>query len=402
MDTHRCLVIVQVPPYPPAGGVALRNWQTLNLLQQLGDVAIFSIYKGPAQSSTPLTKKGVQEFHYDISCPNRSVWEKLKNRLGRIRPDGYDYTDWLSTADGKTALKTCLTAFQPTLVIFEELWLYPYLKVVEAYAKDTHCTIVLDNHNIEGEKEHYRAQQHRLRQIRYIENQFSHRASQIWVCSAIDTAQLTQLYGANLPVHVVPNGVQAEFYQSVRKLRSSHLPGQNLLFLGKFSYAPNEEAALILLRDIYPVLRQRYPAAQLWLVGRDPTNAMKDLAGPGIHITGLVEDVRPYLSHARVMAVPLLQGGGTRLKLLEAFAACCPVVSTAKGAEGLAVVDGEHLYLRNAVSDMVDAIDTLWQSPEQGQTLANHAYQLFQKEYSWQAVQRHICTALTVSPPAQA
>ncbi len=399
MDTCRCLVIVQVPPYPLTGGVALRNWQTLNLLQQLGEVAIFSIYKGPAQSSQFLSEQGFSQFHYDIGKPDRSLLEKLKNRLGKIRPDGYVYTDWLYTHDGATALTTCLHDFQPTLVIFEELWLYPYLRVVETYAKSTSCAIVLDNHNIEGQKEHYRAQHRHLQQIRYIEGQFSKRVNQVWVCSPADATQLTQLYGKDISTQVIPNSVQDKFYQSVREAKVSQTVDYSLLFLGKFSYAPNEEAALILLNDIYPALQKRYPQAQLWLVGRDPTNKMKAAAQlPNVHITGLVEDVRPYLEQASLMAVPLRQGGGTRLKLLEAFAAHCPVVSTTKGAEGLAVIDTEHVYLRDSLAGMVDAIDTIWRSPNQAQKLTSKAYQLFQTAYSWQATYHRICAALDVLP----
>lgn len=394
-----CLVIVQVPPYPLTGGVALRNWQTLNLLKQFCEVAIFSIYKGPEQSSQFLADQGFKQFHYDIGNPNRTPFEKLKNRLGRIRPDGYVYTDWLYTHDGATALKTCLYNVQPTLVIFEELWLYPYLRVVEAYAKSTGCAVVLDNHNIEGQKEHYRAQPRHLQQIRYIEGQFAQRANQVWVCSITDATKLTQLYGTDVLTQVIPNSVQDEFYQPVRDVKPLRTIAHSVLFLGKFSYAPNEEAALILLRDVYPALQRRYPKAQLWLVGRDPTNKMKAAAqAPNIHITGLVDDVRPYLEQASVMAVPLHQGGGTRLKLLEAFAAHCPVVSTAKGAEGLAVVDAEHLYLRDSVAGMVEAIDTIWQSPTQAATLASQAYRLFQSNYSWQATHHRIGAALDVLP----
>lgn len=398
MDIARCLVIVQVPPYPLTGGVALRNWQTLNLLKQLGEVAIFSIYKGPPQSSQFLTEQGFKQGHYDIGSPHRSIIEKLKNRLGKLRRDGYPYTDWLFTREGETALATFLNDFQPTLVVFEELWFYPYLQIVETYAESHPCAIILDNHNIEGLKEHYRAQSHHLRQVRYLEGRFANRVDQVWVCSAVDAAQLTRLYGTDISVHVIPNGVQAEFYQPVFTARDTQSFERSLLFVGKFSYGPNEEAALILLRDIYPRLQQRYPDAQLWLVGCDPTDKMRAAAAPGINITGLVADVRPYLAKAGVMAVPLQQGGGTRLKLLEAFAAGCPVVSTTKGAEGLSVVDAEHVYLRDRTDDMVNAIEMIWQSPERGRTLANKAYQLFQRDYSWQATHRRIGAALDVLP----
>ncbi|NEQ55212.1 MAG: hypothetical protein F6K11_34675, partial [Leptolyngbya sp. SIO3F4] len=105
MGTCRSLVIVQVPPYPPTGGVALRNWQTLNLLKRQGEIAIFSIYKGKSENSGSLKQTGFQLVHYDIGCPNRPWLEKVKKRLGFFRPDGYQYSDWLYTADAAVALR---------------------------------------------------------------------------------------------------------------------------------------------------------------------------------------------------------------------------------------------------------------------------------------------------------
>jgi glycosyltransferase involved in cell wall biosynthesis len=111
---------------------------------------------------------------------------------------------------------------------------------------------------------------------------------------------------------------------------------------------------------------------------------------PSIIVTGSVADVRPYLAAASVMVVPLLQGGGTRLKILEAFAAGCPVVSTAKGAEGIKARDGEHLLIRNEVEELVAGVCQLWSNRSLREKLASSAYELVQAKYSWQAVGRKI------------
>ncbi|MEL7507997.1 MAG: glycosyltransferase family 4 protein [Cyanobacteria bacterium J06633_23] len=391
MGPCRSLVIVQVPPYPPTGGVALRNWQTLNLLKRQGEVAIFSIHKGPDLSSQVLAPQGFELVHYNIASPNRPWTEKVKNRLGFLRPGGYTYSDWLYTANAAKALRQLIKTFQPTVVVFEELWLYPYLQVVKNHT----CAVVLDNHNIEGNKEDYRLQRQTLRQIRHIEKSFVQRADQTWVCSAVDAAQIRQLYGPGHRVKVIPNGVQADFYQTAGQPNLPQGPHQ-LLFLGKFSYQPNEEAALILINEIYPTLKQRYPDSQLWLVGRDPTVAMGTAAmvHRDIHITGLVPDVRPYLKSASVMAVPLRQGGGTRLKILEAFASYCPVVSTSKGAEGLKTEDNHHLCVAETAEQIVKKIEVLWQNETLAKQMAENAYDLFIKTYSWAAVEQSVSAAV--------
>ena len=394
MGSCRSLVIVQVPPYPPTGGVALRNWQTLNLLKRQGDVAIFSIYKGTDQAALGLTQQGFKLVHYDLATPQRPWTEKIKNRLGFLRPDGYSYADWLYTANAAKALRQLIETFQPSLIVFEELWLYPYLQAV----KDPGCAIILDNHNVEGNKEDYRLPQQTLRKIRHIEQAFIHRADQTWVCSPVDVDQIRQLYGISHGVKVIPNGVQADFYRT----NGPHQPEpHHLLFLGKFSYAPNEEAALILIKEIYPVLKRRYPDSQLWLVGRDPTVAMGTAAmvHNDIHITGMVPNVRPYLNQASAMVVPLRQGGGTRLKILEAFASHCPVVSTAKGAEGLGARDGHHLQLGETATQIIDKVDQLWQNEALAQQLASQAYELFLNTYSWAAVEPSVSAAVAELPP---
>lgn len=376
----RSLVIVQVPPYPPMGGVALRNWQTLNLLKRLGEVAIFSIYQGPEQAADQLSQQGFTTVHYDIASLRRPLLEKVKNRLSYVRPDGYRVSDWLYTAEAARELTQLIQTFQPTLVVFEELWLYPYVKTVQ---RTTNARIVLDNHNIEGDKEGYRLASRKLSQIRYIEKRFVQQASQTWVCSDSDSQMLQQLYGVDgYSLKVIPNGVDAVFYQQPMTRERCQL-----LFLGKFSYQPNADAALILINEIYPQIKQRYPDTQLWLVGCDPTPEMEAVTDENIHITGMVPDVRPYLNRASTMVVPLYKGGGTRLKILEAFASYCPVVSTDKGAEGLAGEDTVHLCIGNTPEEMVEKVIYLWENESMAQDMAKKAHELFVETYSWQAVE---------------
>ena len=171
---------------------------------------------------------------------------------------------------------------------------------------------------------------------------------------------------------------------------------RNLLFLGQMSYLPNTEAAELLINKIYPQLKKIYPDCRLLLVGRNPTQKMLEASkkDSGIIVTGTVSDVRPYLAAASVMVVPLLKGGGTRLKILEAFAAGCPVVSTAKGAEGIKAKDGEHLLIRDSFEAIVHGISQIWSDSLLGKKLAYSAYDLVKQEYSWEAVVQRVEQAI--------
>jgi glycosyltransferase involved in cell wall biosynthesis len=117
-----------------------------------------------------------------------------------------------------------------------------------------------------------------------------------------------------------------------------------------------------------------------------------------IIVTGMVDDVRPYLAAATVMAVPLVHGGGTRLKILEAFAAGCPVVSTRKGAEGISVTDGKNILLRDSVPDMITGITTLWESYELREQLRLEARELVSESYSRTSIGQVINSAISQLP----
>lgn len=394
---HRTLFLVQMQPYPLSGGVSLRNWQNINLLAQHGSVAIFSLYKGtPNPASLPLA---AHWYHYDLSKPSRPLREKVQRRLWRLRPTGHARADWVYTQDAAHQLRHRIATYNPTLIVIEEIWLYRYLPILQ----QAKCPLILDNHNVEGDDSRYQGVDYMNRQtlanVRRIEEKFIRGVDQVWMCSQEDVRRLHTLYPmGKTPAYVIPNGVNPDYYEGVRSQLRTKLHKDTLkdtvtvIYLGRFSYHPNAEAASILLNHIYPSLKKTIDSCQLLLVGCDPTEEMLAAAqiDPHIIVTGQVEDVRPYLANAVVMVVPLKKGSGTRLKLLEAFAAKCPVISTAKGAEGLEVEDEKHLLLRESPAAMVGAIQRLWQQPQTAQALSEQAYQRFLERYAWSAISGQI------------
>ena len=392
---HRTRFLVQVQPYPLSGVVSLRNWQNINLLAQQGAVSIFSLYKGSADPD--LLPLAAHWHHYDLSAPSRPLLEKIRRRLWWLRPAANARADWLYTREAAQQLRHHIAAFKPTLIVVEEIWLYRYLPLL----KRAGCPLILDNHNVEGDDSRYRGVDRMtpqiLARIRRIEENFIRAVDQVWLCSQKDVGLASTLYPTvKTAAYAIPNGADPDYYQTGSPVvpRSAN----TLLYLGRFSYQPNAEAAAILLNQIYPLLSAA--SCRLLLVGCDPTEEMQRAAqtDPQIIVTGQVEDIRPYLATATVMAVPHQKGSGTRLKLIEAFAAKCPVVSTAKGAEGLDVEDGKHLLLRESPGAMAWAILHLWQQPQTAQALADRAYERFLDRYAWSAVGQNIQTALGQLP----
>ncbi|MEO0540383.1 MAG: glycosyltransferase family 4 protein, partial [Cyanobacteria bacterium P01_A01_bin.105] len=215
----RILFLVQMQPYPLTGGVSLRNWQNLNLLNAQGIVGIFSIYKGcPGVETLP---QFAFWHHYDLTTPQRSLSEKVQRRLWPLRPAGNARSDWLYTHTVAQQLQQVLHTFQPDLIVIEEIWLYRYLP----HLRRQGCPIILDNHNVEGDDSRYPAGSamtpKKLTKVRFIEEQLIRQVDQVWMCSQPDVDQLHALYPRSrdaiaAKAQVIPNGINPDDYGAIR------------------------------------------------------------------------------------------------------------------------------------------------------------------------------------------
>lgn len=186
---------------------------------------------------------------------------------------------------------------------------------------------------------------------------------------------------ASCPTHLVPNGVDCAAFADLPAGRRSAEP--ILLYVGALSWGPNVTAARALAVEILPEVRRRVPDARVRLVGRDPDPEVMALGNlDGVEVLGSVPEVLPHFGGAAALVVPLESGGGTRLKIIEAFAAGLPVVSTPVGCEGIDAVDWEHLLIADR-SRLVDAVVRLLRDPALGERLAANARLLAGERYDW-------------------
>lgn len=123
---------------------------------------------------------------------------------------------------------------------------------------------------------------------------------------------------------------------------------KTLLFLATYAYAPNITAADFLIREVWPLVREACPEAQLVIAGNKPERIPDFASQPaGVEFTGFVNDLNALYRRVRIVCCPILSGGGTRLKILEAGAHGKAIVSTTVGAEGLELRDGREIVLRD-------------------------------------------------------
>lgn len=228
------------------------------------------------------------------------------------------------------------------------------------------------------------------RLLGYMEKQLAAAASVLMTVSDTEQGYFQKLGGRN--VRLVPNGVDCAAFSKYPIGRDREQP--TILYLGALSWQPNAKAAEFMARDVMPRVLAERPDARLLIVGRNPgpeVNALGYL--PNVEVHANVPDVGVYLEQSTLMAVPLDSGGGTRLKILEAFAAGLPVVSTPVGCEGIECRHGEHLWVSERdqfAEGLLEAID----APVLATEFAERGRKLAEETYDWSVIGKSACEAV--------
>jgi hypothetical protein len=273
--------------------------------------------------------------------------------------------------------------------VIEHSWCAAYYHQIAASCART----VLDLHNIESAlhalcaatENPAGALAHRVFEHASLEleRRWLPRFTQVLTASESDAAAARAI-APTAHVRVYPNAVPS-------RPTPTETRGGSIVFSGNMEYHPNRSAVRFFSREVWPLLRERRPELVWRLVGKNPEAVRAFTGGDSrIEVTGEVEDAVRELAKSKVAVVPLLAGSGTRLKILEAWAAGTPVVSTTIGAEGLPVRDGQHLLLADGASDLAGAVERLLACSDLRESLAVAGRVLLEKEFTWEKAWRHL------------
>jgi glycosyltransferase involved in cell wall biosynthesis len=195
-------------------------------------------------------------------------------------------------------------------------------------------------------------------------------------------AQIVRKFSAGVPIHVIPNGVDAMHFAPL------DLPEQpeTLIFTGAMSFPPNVTAVLHFYHDILPLIRRELPNVRLVVAGLDPAPQITALAAdPFVTVTGFVDDMRPWLAQASVMICPMTTGSGIKNKVLEGLAMACPIVSTTRGIEALEVGSGRELLVADTPADFAAATVALLRDSLARRRIGAAGRELVMRRYTWEA-----------------
>jgi len=220
---------------------------------------------------------------------------------------------------------------------------------------------------------------------------FEQRVADDAACSFFVTDNEVALFrelspGREMRLAALGNGVDADFFKPdaarATPFAANELP---LVFTGAMDYWPNIDAVSWFANSILPVLRERFPALRLHIVGRSPAPAVQALAGEAVHVTGTVPDVRPYLQHAAAVVAPLRLARGIQNKVLEAMAMARPVVAAASCVRAITGTPLPGLLPAETEGDYVERLGALLADRESVQAAGRSARDFVLGAYSWEA-----------------
>jgi glycosyltransferase involved in cell wall biosynthesis len=381
------LMLSPEPPYPLRGGGAYRTASLVHYFSRFAEVDLIQI----SESGQPaLLPPGLVRAQKVIALPRHGkapVSRYLRNARRALRGVS-PLIDRLSGL-GK-AIGEAIGSARYDIGIIEHFWCAPY---VEQLA--TVCDItVLDLHNIESVL-HERcatvergliAMGHRrfASASRKLESELLPQFSLVLATSASDSERALAL-APLAHIKVYPNALPWVDLPQERG-HIGNLLHRAVVFSANFEYHPNIDAVRFLVSEVWPEVKKRQPGLRLKLVGRGDRFIRHLIpAGMDVEVTGEVGDAFREIAEAAIVIAPLRTGSGTRIKILEGWAAGRPIVATPLAAEGLRVKDGGNMVLATDGAGFASAIGLLLSEPDKAQQIGLGGRHTFERHYTWEA-----------------
>lgn len=329
------------------------------------------------------------EIPSEATRPGRAI------AAARAAVTGRSYTEeWLASSKMRSKLEDIAARVDPHIAHFDTISLAPYMRHVPPGAR-----VSLGHHNVESHMMWRRARNSRAalsrclllaeaRRILQLERQYVPVVDVNVVCSELDARRLRRMSGAK-SIHVAENGV-LEPQVSAGSLedagQSSHA-GPALAFVGRMSAYTNRDAAEFLVRDIWPEVKRVLPDATLDMVGTGAPEIAFRLAASDqrVRVHGFVKRVADVLVPGSIFVCPVRDGGGTKLKILDAMNMGMPIVAHPAALEGIDVEDGTHVLVARTPGEFAAAIASL-SSAERRMTMARRAFELVRERYSFDGI----------------
>jgi len=389
----RVLYLCHRIPYPPDKGDKIRAFHQVKAIAARHEVDVFTLADDPADLAYQSTLRNY--------CHKLTV-VSLNRRLARLRTLPFLFSrrpltiPYFYSAELVRAVRRAIRKRS-----YDRIFMYCSAMAQYTDVMDQ-VPIVMDLVDVDSDKwtqystftgwpfsAVYRREGRALQQY---ERSICERSSCVIVTTDRE-ARLVRQIADGTRVHVIPNGVDSQYFQP--RAAVPPLMPPTIGFVGDMSYFPNQEATIYFARKVLPLVRESLPGTRLLIVGRSPSRQVQQLKNQeGIEVTGFVPDVRVWLAKMHVSVAPFSIAAGIQNKILEAMACGLPVVATSKAIQGLAADTARVVDVADSSGDMAAKIVRLLRDPQLARATGSEARRNVVAEYDWERCSNRLLQVL--------
>ena len=375
-SSPKVLYICEKLPHNIRGGNDLRVRSQIIALSEFCTVGVIGLGNpGPTISEKIDIWKSGNLNNYQLQ--NKLITSLFDKDNGDINPYQILYEETTAKLIHATILK-----FQPEVIIFSKLLTTIYLDVIKKYST---ARIILDmdesaHRQITNLKPLTEDPIHRITFIKWhqalinFENDLIKIFDQVWLSSKVEITSILNLDPSLKSLKYVPNAISIGEYHHQKRTKDD----RKIVFTGNFAYGPNLRAAGIIIDELALIM----PEFDFCLAGSNIPNWIKKVTASNVKIFENIENMGDFLLDSFLSIVPLTEGCGTRLKVLEAFASKIPVISTTVGVEGLELTPGHHYLEANSPVQFGEYCKMMLVESQKYSTISSNAYEFVQKNHS--------------------
>jgi polysaccharide biosynthesis protein PslH len=378
-------------PYPPTAGHLQRNYNLIREIAKKHEVYLLTFTQKvllPTQDDLDKSIEALRPLCRFIKVFPIGVEQSALRWYGSLFFNLFSpapFTLWrFSSAELKREIKRLTSEVEFDVIHVDTIDLAQYISLAPDLPR------LLNHHNVESMLQLRRSQGEKnplakiylrlqARKLRRYEKKMLGRFDVNTCVSGVDIATYQEM-APLAKYELVANGSDTEYFTPRREQG-----GKRVIFAGGMSWHPNADAMVYFVRDILPIIHKTHPDIYCDIIGSHAPEELRTLAAAGknVLIHGFVRDIRDYMAAAAVYIVPIRVGGGTRLKILDAFACGKAVVSTMVGCEGIDVTPEKDILIGDSPEEFAGQVIRLFEDEALQNTLAVNGRRLVEEKYSW-------------------
>jgi len=390
-DRPRLLFLGHSFPYPPDGGVFIRTYNVRRLLSRSFHVTTLCFDRKGASSPLAERRADLQamerfgpieviELPESVSS-HRRVTDHVRSLLGRRVFTYYKH----DSREFESALRRLLRESAFDVVHVDSLDLSRFLPML------AHLPVVCTHHNVESEllSDRTKTESGVRKEYVRIQAQLQRNEEERWcpqvalnvTVSDRDRESLKEI-APEARIETIPNGVDTELLAPDWSAQT-----RGIVFVGGLGWFPNRDALEYYCNEILPAIRTRVGDVETTWVGRAGDEEIRRIGQKyGVRLTGYVPAIDPFLRDAACYVIPMRVGGGTRLKLLDAWAMGKAIVSTTQGAEGTEAVHGENIWIADDAESFAEGVQRVLEDADLREALGRKGRETVERVYSWDVI----------------